>query len=74
MAFNRDAFSPDAFDSGAFDGLATPAAQTWNAWGKAWGKSWGVAWGPIVTSTGRRYILRVQSHVTKTVVLTSKVF
>jgi len=42
--------------------------------GKYLGHSHGKWFGAIIADTVRRYILRVSSHVRKTVVLVSKVF
>lgn len=42
--------------------------------GKHIGNYSGKWWGSIIAAEIRRYILRVQSHVRKTVVLVSRVF
>jgi len=42
--------------------------------GKYGGSYNGKWWGSVIADVARRYILRIQSHVRKTVMLVSKVF
>lgn len=45
-----------------------------SAWGKAWSNAWGKAWGlnEALPSRPKRYIVRVESRVIRTIQMESK--